>query len=1083
MPISNTYNSNPSTVDSLLRQRQTRVDLMRESGEILPEPEQAPEPKTLMQKPGQPNPLLVKAGEWGSTENPSDSFFTKVIKDAALLSYAIPVGLTKVGTGLATHPIDTVKELGTGLVQSVKDVFSPDYYKAHPLLGVVNLVGFVAPVAGLAKSAALKGALRTALSTGVREAATLGVEETAARTALSVGMKEVGGALLKKGALGNAVWEAAKTGNIGIVTETVGNLLKTAGVAEETALRVATEVSNNLYTNFSRQTTKMKVLDTLAHPVGAASKYVGEKIDPIRKAIFGDIPKTAVAQIYGAETVAKNPEGFVAIETWADAQLKEQGITSNVANRQRVMQNWVEQNSEWAALTPEQRVEHFRNYAEQDLKRLAIHDATGMDVVTVKALPQNYVDAMVDTIKASGETDMPKLLAMMEDTYGRDFTNHMAEITTAVEKTATKEALIAAISKLGDSRAAISFAKFSPEVQALAKELEQTGYRIGHAPKEKPVTFVTDTMKGAATVPVSDALVKRSMFGNWIDRLGLSPNGIIEGSAEFAYRENFTQGVLGDFVKKYGSIIKAKSITGAGKVAIPVEKLFEWLDKNKAIIRGIREKYTLPVRTVFDLKEADLIRAGFSKEIATDIVSISKKALIEVPASVTGMGDKVVNFLRTRNKGFGAWMSNVYDSYLKAAYRGRYDLSPFFSAQEFVETKLNSALFLKDPSLLAGARTIQKLGAWTAEKLGARLGETATYLRKIIEKPPLAEVAMVKDEILGTLQKTMLDYTSSPDIIGIQNSAAGIQGLAGEAAFEQSIKSRNLWFGLTGQSSVRMATTFNKALAEKFGMTLEKALDYTMEGGVKKYVNPQMVQLMRDSTQQVFHYKPGFLTSPLVKTMNLVWFPLRFEAKTISLVSRWASSLSPASRLVVMNNWVHFANWAGTEDGVQWRRTNRNMFYNIFSYVTAYEQMGQGLEAVAKGRLFGGNAGLIGAVPFGFVANLARQLAIIPGDTDQYDPKTGREFKTTTPRKIVSAASLAVALEQLLISISPSTPFYSLSGGIISGVSPSKIYQSLVRQIVGAGAAAVEGREPARGKQFLERQFKQVPLDYTRFNQ
>jgi hypothetical protein len=159
------------------------------------------------------------------------------------------------------------------------------------------------------------------------------------------------------------------------------------------------------------------------------------------------------------------------------------------------------------------------------------------------------------------------------------------------------------------------------------------------------------------------------------------------------------------------------------------------------------------------------------------------------------------------------------------------------------------------------------------------------------------------------------------------------------------------------------------------------------------------------------------------------------------------------------------------------------MFYNIFSYVTAYEQMGQGLEAVAKGRLFGGNAGLIGAVPFGFVANLARQLAIIPGDTDQYDPKTGREFKTTTPRKIVSAASLAVALEQLLISISPSTPFYSLSGGIISGVSPSKIYQSLVRQIVGAGAAAVEGREPARGKQFLERQFKQVPLDYTRFNQ
>ena len=137
-------------------------------------------------------------------------------------------------------------------------------------------------------------------------------------------------------------------------------------------------------------------------------------------------------------------------------------------------------------------------------------------------------------------------------------------------------------------------------------------------------------------------------------------------------------------------------------------------------------------------------------------------------------------------------------------------------------------------------------------------------------------------------------------------------------------------------------------------------------------------------------------------------------------------------------------------------------------------------EAVAKGRLFGGNAGLIGAVPFGFIVNLARELAIIPSDPDQFDPKTGRQFEATIPRRLVSAAAFSNAVEQLVISISPSTPFYSLTGGKISGVSPTKIYKTLIRQVIGSVKAKVEGRDPAKGKQLLERDFKQVPLDYSR---
>src|SRR3990167_5702584 len=104
--IENPYNPNPSTVDSLLRQRQTRVDLGREQG-LIPPAESTPQPESLEQH-------AIKKF-FGNEVAPEDkSFLRKVGEDAALLTYGIPVGLAKVATGLVTQPIQTIKELGGG---------------------------------------------------------------------------------------------------------------------------------------------------------------------------------------------------------------------------------------------------------------------------------------------------------------------------------------------------------------------------------------------------------------------------------------------------------------------------------------------------------------------------------------------------------------------------------------------------------------------------------------------------------------------------------------------------------------------------------------------------------------------------------------------------------------------------------------------------------------------------------------------------------------------------------------------------------------------------------------------------------
>jgi hypothetical protein len=718
---------------------------------------------------------------------------------------------------------------------------------------------------------------------------------------------------------------------------------------------------------------------------------------------------------------------------------------------------------------------------------------TGLDIVTVKALPQDYVDAMIQTVRDTPKNiEMSELVKNMEKTYGRDFANHSNEIGLAIAKDGTREGLIKVISKLGDARSNLSFTKFSKETQALADSLEKSGYRIGLAPADKNVSFAADVLASKANVKAAEANAekmvhptdvtvaninaKRTAFGRWIDKLGLSPNGLIEGAPEFAFRESFTQNAIKTLGEKYGRFIKIDGKT------IPVEKLYEFLEAHRVDFQKSKTKYSLPIRSVFDIKKEDLMRAGVTEKIAEDIISIAKKSLNEIPTEVAGMADSVINFMRSRDKGYNAWMSNVYDKYLRVAYKGRYDWSPFFSAQQYLETRLQSALFLKDARLVPGVKTVQQLGGWTADKIGGKLKESSTYLKKIIDEPSLDEVASVKDEILGSLSKTMLEFNANIDSTAMRMKTMGnTASIADKAAFEQSIASENAFYHLAGVSNVRMATTFNKALAEKFGMSLKEALDFTIdENGNKMYKNPQLVEEMRKATQAVYHYQPGLLTSPLMKTMNTVWFPMRFQAKTVKMMSDWLGTLSPQSRMVVMNNWVHFANWAGSEEGRKWRITNKNYLYNILSYSTAYEQMGQAIEAVTKGRLFGGNTGMVGGVPLGVFVNLARELSYIPSDPDQFDPKTGKAFSKFTPKNPVSLATLSTALEQLTISVMPSTPFYSLTGGEIAGISPSKLTTPLIRQIISLGASKVNDTTTKRERQKLDKQFKRVPAEYTR---
>ena len=361
-----------------------------------------------------------------------------------------------------------------------------------------------------------------------------------------------------------------------------------------------------------------------------------------------------------------------------------------------------------------------------------------------------------------------------------------------------------------------------------------------------------------------------------------------------------------------------------------------------------------------------------------------------------------------------------------------------------------------------------------------------SYINDIIGKPTSREEILFHKTIaknFGTeFEQTSFTTASQMERYAVRGETeldklGKLPGIKEVRAFEADRQRRNILAQTVGASMQKTSTQFGKGLAKRFGMTLEEALDYDFVDGKQVFKNPEVVKLMREQLQTLLHYKDGMLTSPLIKTMNVIFFPMRFQMKAMDITAKWYGSLSPVSRIIVANNWIHFAQWTGTDEGKEWRRTNKNTFFRVLEYSTAYAQVGDAIDAVTRGNLFGGNAGLIGGVPFGFIVEIARNLGYFPDDPEQYNPKTGERFEKEVAVQGATLAQVTQSIEEIVGQMMPGTPIYTLSGGLFSGSLRSFVQRGLIRPLAGIGRQIWTGEDITEGKKEIERDFEYVPLD------
>lgn len=990
------------------------------------------------------------------------SFARKVGEDALLLGLS-PAALVATAADFVVHPIRETKKLVQGVAEGFVATFDPREWQEHPLLNTVNTVANVSLIGAIPKTLLLNAGRKELLNA----AKTSAIDAGANATMVDVVFKPTR-------TLRASFSEAVKTKSIDPIVSGLRTSYTRAGMAPEiadvTARKVATE-------NFGKWLTdnesRISSFDKIVHPMSAFGASAKKISAPVAESLFGKSEMSAVGKLYGSEIVKQDLPGFGLVEEWASMQVKERGLTDSVSNRVRIVQEWVESNSEYAALTPLERNKHFAAYAEADMARARFSDARGREYVLTKALPKNMVEAINDFItnlprvtEDGRPTTVANIIDSLEQQYGRDFKIHSQEVRNRMKgklESVERADLIQAITKLSDSRVPISMRGLTKAEVKLVEDLEGSGYRIGRAPtKTKISQAVSVTGKQFSK---EELVTSRTNLGKIIDRFGLSPEGVVEGTQFFAFREAFTQAAFKHFGRRVNVTI--------GDQKFPIQSLSFTLERLRQIQQQNTSGVFPGVHTVADLRVNDLIKMGFKKDDAIALDKIIRESNVASP-SITGLGEAVSNYLRTRDNP----LSRSYNSFLRWQSDLRFKKNPMFGMQAAVESVTWGALFTK---------TVP--GTQFVVKQLSRIKGLETPLKNSIRVTTLQEEAAVLSEVMGNYNRQLRDAGMSPEIYrGIADvptfTKTGVEGFAERAKFAARNRDSNIWLGAAGFSNVKLTTNMMKSYAARFGMTLDEALAFKIVDGKKVYQNQWLVENMQNAVQGIFGYQTGLLTSPLIRTLNTVFFPIRFQTKSVIQTAKWLESLSPASRLAVMNAWTSTAAWLGTDEGQEWKNKNRGLFASLFNYTFAYEGLGKSVEAVTRGQLFGGNTGLIGGLPFGFIVNIARDLGYVKED-EQINTSTGKPFQRTVVKDSASFAGFVTVVEDIILSMSPSMPFYTATGGQVT-VSLNRGIRTVIEQ----GLSAVMGgldmekesedylRELRTSKKRVKPGFSKLPLPF-----
>lgn len=381
--------------------------------------------------------------------------------------------------------------------------------------------------------------------------------------------------------------------------------------------------------------------------------------------------------------------------------------------------------------------------------------------------------------------------------------------------------------------------------------------------------------------------------------------------------------------------------------------------------------------TITEMQEA-LGRGGnkVSRESARAVQRAVLDSYTALPMSLRGLGDKIVDYAYAINP--------IQRAYARVQGAFRYSWNPFFRLQEISETEILSQALTggKTPSYFGANRVIDMFFKKTANQID--------------------------------------------DAVRLLDDRRVFSGTLGGQAADEAVIGR-LTANLTKTQKRSLAGMALK-LAERQGKTLDQLLNDDYEQ-------------IADALRVVVQYpRRGGLNSPLARTLNVAFFPMRYNAKVAGLAATALAKQSPAVQLAVVNGMMDFRNWLQSDEGIQWQSDNQDAI-QLFKWITPYNSIEYAMRLLNGNKPESiGELGQLGGLPFGLITQMLDSQTDFEVNTPYVDLKSGKVIPEYVPE---SQKARAVTAVQDLINM-----LFTYPGRLIGLPGKNEIIRKGVRSFV-----------------------------------
>ena len=184
-------------------------------------------------------------------------------------------------------------------------------------------------------------------------------------------------------------------------------------------------------------------------------------------------------------------------------------------------------------------------------------------------------------------------------------------------------------------------------------------------------------------------------------------------------------------------------------------------------------------------------------------------------------------------------------------------------------------------------------------------------------------------------------------------------------------------------------------IAEAKGMTLQRlAIESPDE--------------LEDALRVVVQYpNKGILASNLARTMNLAFFPMRYNAKVTMLAGQLLAKQPPAIQLAVVNSMFRMRDWLKSDEGIEWQSEHADAI-QVLSWLTPINSVEYSVNLLTHRPDAVGELGLLGGLPLGVITQILDSQGVINLNRPYVQPTTGDVMPKYIPEATKARAAIAV---------------------------------------------------------------------------